>query len=201
MQVRRIFKLLVFAIGLAVILPFATLTWVERRLMTGEGVFTLVSQLLALVPGYPGIVLRAAFCYLSLDQCSWEVHVGFGSIFTHRRVTLGQHASVGAYCVIGHADIGERVMMASRVSIPSGKRQHLDDDGRMSREPRFDRVTVGNDSWVGEGAIILADVGRGCIVSAGAVVTSAMPESCVVGGNPARVLGQVQSARRGGLAN
>ncbi len=79
-------------------------------------------------------------------------------------------------------------MMASRVSVPSGKRQHLDDEGRLASTTRFDTVTIGDGTWVGEGAIIMADVGRQCIVSAGAVVSKEMPDSCLIGGNPARVL-------------
>jgi acetyltransferase-like isoleucine patch superfamily enzyme len=96
---------------------------------------------------------------------------------------------MGAYCVIGHARIGDEVMMASRVSIPSGKRQHLDEAGRLSPgTTRFDTVVVGSRSWVGEGAIIMADVGRACVVSAGAVVGKPVPDGCLVGGNPARVI-------------
>jgi acetyltransferase-like isoleucine patch superfamily enzyme len=95
---------------------------------------------------------------------------------------------MGAYCVIGHADIGPGVRIGSRVSIPSGKRQHLDAAGRLSSSERFDTVAVGEGSWIGEGAILLAKVGYGCIVSAGAVVTTAVPDRSVVGGNPARVL-------------
>jgi acetyltransferase-like isoleucine patch superfamily enzyme len=47
---------------------------------------------------------------------------------------------------------------------------------------------VGEGSGIGEGAILLARVGYGCIVSAGAVVTAPVPDRSVVGGNPARVL-------------
>jgi acetyltransferase-like isoleucine patch superfamily enzyme len=95
---------------------------------------------------------------------------------------------MGAYCVIGHADIGPEVMMGSRVSIPSGKRQHFDDSGQISSATRFDTVRIGRKCWIGEGAIILSDVGSGCIVSAGAVVIKSVPDRCIVGGNPAQVI-------------
>jgi acetyltransferase-like isoleucine patch superfamily enzyme len=95
---------------------------------------------------------------------------------------------MGSYCVIGHARIGEGVMMGSRVSVPSGKRQHFDDAGRVTSDTRYDSVTIGRRTWVGEGAIIMANVSEECIVSAGAVVLQDAPARSIVGGNPARVI-------------
>jgi acetyltransferase-like isoleucine patch superfamily enzyme len=185
---RRWLKGLVFAACFVPVLPLVALAWLEKRLTRGEQLFTGFSQLLALLPSRLGVGLRAAYYFGTLDECSWETNVGFGTIFSHRHARLGARASMGAYCVIGHADIGPGVRIGSRVSIPSGKRQHLDAAGRLSSSERFDTVAVGEGSWIGEGAILLAKVGYGCIVSAGAVVTTAVPDRSVVGGNPARVL-------------
>jgi acetyltransferase-like isoleucine patch superfamily enzyme len=49
-------------------------------------------------------------------------------------------------------------------------------------------VRVGSGSWIGSGAVILADVGRNCVVGAGAVVTKALPDDVVAVGVPARVI-------------
>lgn len=51
-------------------------------------------------------------------------------------------------------------------------------------------VIIGNDVWVGAGAIILSGVNicDGAIVAAGAVVTKDVPAYSIVGGNPARVI-------------
>ena len=185
----RVVKVLAFTVCLALVMPLIAVSWLEKRLSRSEAVFTLFAQLLAPLPGLPGALLRGAYYFGTLRSCSWETHVGFGSIFTHRDATLARHASMGAYCVIGHAQIGEAAMIGSRVSIPSGKRQHLDADGRLSAsEGRFERVAVGPGSWVGEGAIVLASIGARCIVSAGAVVTREMPDDCLIAGNPAQVV-------------
>ena len=85
-------------------------------------------------------------------------------------------------------------MIGSRVSIPSGKRQHLDEQGRLAPVARFEPVAIGAHCWIGEGAIVLADVGGGCIVSAGAVVIDAVPSGKLIGGNPARVIRDVARA-------
>lgn len=79
-------------------------------------------------------------------------------------------------------------MMASRISVPSGKRQHIDEHGQLSSAPIFERVAIGNDCWIGEGVIVLADIGERCIVSAGAVVVKQAPEACLIAGNPAKVV-------------
>lgn len=198
MGLRRFAKAVVFAVSAFLVLPLAAASWIEKRLAAGEVVFTFCAQSLALVPGLPGSWLRAAFYGFTLDDCAWEVHIGFGSHFSHRGAVVGPQASMGSYCVIGHAHIGRRAMIGSRVSIPSGKRQHLDEGGRLSgSEGRFDTVTVGDGCWIGEGAILLADVGAGSIVSAGAVVVQPAPAGSLVGGNPARVLRALDPDQQG----
>ena len=95
---------------------------------------------------------------------------------------------MGAFCVIGSAAIDDEVMIGSRVSIPSGKRQHIDEEGQLTSATRIDRVRIGKKTWIGEGAIILADVGSQCIVSAGTVVIENTPDRQLVAGNPGKVV-------------
>jgi len=188
-----------FALGTAALLvaPLILAARIERRLGASDLLFTLGAELLALGPGSPGVYMRIAYYRFTLEQCAWEAHVGFGSVFVRRAASLGHRASMGRYCVIGDAQIGEGVMIGSRVSVPSGKRQHLDAVGRLSAaEGQFDRVTIGAGCWVGEGAIVMSDIGAGCIVAAGAVVSSAMPARSMVAGNPARAVRAVESVER-----
>ncbi len=190
--VRRGLKASVFTLSLIAVMPLIVLVWLEKRLTRTEAVFGLFGQLLAVVPGFPGRWLRGAYYYGTLDHCSWEIHIGFGSLFIHRGAQVGARASMGAYCVIGHATIGDGAMIGSRVSIPSGKHQHLDELGHLTSVARFECVSVGANAWIGEGAILLANVGRECIVSAGAVVISPASERSLVGGNPARVVKEIR---------
>jgi acetyltransferase-like isoleucine patch superfamily enzyme len=188
MAARTLVKGVIFAGGVLAVSPLIAVARAEQHLSGSEVLFTLCAQLLAPLPGPIGSYLRGAYYFGTLKRCSWETHVGFGSIFTHRGASLGARASMGAYCVIGHADIGEGVMMGSRVSVPSGRRQHFDDDGQLTSASRYETVSIGPGTWVGEGAIIMADVGRVSVVSAGAVVIKAMPDRAIIGGNPAKVI-------------
>jgi acetyltransferase-like isoleucine patch superfamily enzyme len=60
--------------------------------------------------------------------------------------------------------------------------------GRTYRSTR--NTTVGNDVWIGYGAMILggASVGDGAVVAAGSVVFSDVPPYAVVAGNPAKIM-------------
>lgn len=55
---------------------------------------------------------------------------------------------------------------------------------------RTARGTIGNDVWIGHGAIVLAGltIGNGAVIAAGAVVTKDVPPYAVVAGVPARVM-------------
>lgn len=193
MSPRRAIKAVGFAVSAVLVAPAVVLAWIERHATRSEQVFLFFVQLLALVPGLPGVWLRAAWYAGTLEHAHWEIHVGFGSVIAKRGARVGARASVGSYCVLGHADLGEGVMIGSRVSVPSGKRQHFDADGRLSGETgTFDVVRIGAGSWVGEGAIVVADVGAGCVVAAGAVVTHPIPDGSLAAGNPARVIRAVE---------
>ena len=55
----------------------------------------------------------------------------------------------------------------------------------------FFPLQIGNDVWMGEGAIIMpkvTEIGDGAVVAAGAIVSKNVPPYAVVVGNPARVV-------------
>lgn len=54
-------------------------------------------------------------------------------------------------------------------------------------------VIIGNNVWIGDKATILPNVkiGDGVIIGANSVVTKDIPPYCIVGGNPAKIIKQV----------
>jgi acetyltransferase-like isoleucine patch superfamily enzyme len=185
---KQFFKVVMIVICLVLNFPLLLFTWLEKKINGGDGTFVAIGQCLSLLPGKLGSYMRAAYYFANFEKSSWEVHIGFGTYFSHRGASLGRHVAIGAYCIIGTADIGEGVVIASRVSIPSGKHQHLSESGKICAKPKFEKVKIGEKSWIGEGAIILADVGKNSVVSAGTVVIKKISEGCLVGGNPGRIL-------------
>ncbi|WP_246527625.1 DapH/DapD/GlmU-related protein [Pseudarthrobacter albicanus] len=54
-----------------------------------------------------------------------------------------------------------------------------------------DRIEIGRDVWIGASSVVLSGIiiGEGAVVAAGSVVTKDVPAYSIVGGNPARILG------------
>jgi len=192
------------AIAGLVVLPLvggyrlAAALWPARK----DALFQGYSELVSLWPGMSGNYLRRAFYRSTLRRCPAECAIEFGTIFATAEVDIGDHVYIGAYCMIGHATIGDDVLIGSKVDILSGKHQHhfdrLDVPIRL-QGGAYTRVTIGADAWIGNGATILDDVGSQAVVAAGAVVVKRVNARAIVGGNPAAVLGHrgSKTAERG----
>jgi maltose O-acetyltransferase len=69
----------------------------------------------------------------------------------------------------------------------------LDPAERRTRIEAAGPITIGENVWIGGGAIVLAHVtiGDNAVIGAGAVVTRDIPANAVAVGNPARVVRQL----------
>jgi virginiamycin A acetyltransferase len=138
--------------------------------------------------------LRKCYYRLTLRAFPLSSEVGFLSQFTHRGAEVGERVYVGSGTHLGTITIGEGALIGSRVSVLSGKNQHqLGPDGRLTHcaPESLQPLRIGAETWIGEGALIMADVGNRCIVAAGSVVSLPIPDGCLVGGNPARFVRRV----------
>ncbi|HEY1189042.1 MAG TPA: acyltransferase [Gemmata sp.] len=149
------------------------------------------SQLLSLWPGLTGQYLRRAFLQQVLARCHPSACVEFGTFFSQPGAVLDENVYVGPRCILGLVHLERDVLLAANVQIPSGGMTHyFGDPTRPIREQGGERkmVTVGAGAWIGSGAIVLADVGKGTVVAAGSVVTKPLPENVIAGGVPAKVI-------------
>jgi virginiamycin A acetyltransferase len=184
---KKLIKLAVQAISLAMVFPMALLCLFGRV----DALYVLGAQLYALFPGLIGDYLRIAYCRLTLEECSLDSRLQFGSFFAHPQAKIARGVYIGSHCVLGRTHIGERTQIASGVQILSGRRQHdRDAEGQIlgGETGIFETVTIGADCWIGAAAIIMADVGAGTTIGAGSVVTKPVPARSVAVGNPARVI-------------
>jgi virginiamycin A acetyltransferase len=149
------------------------------------------SQAFSLIPGLVGVYLRRAFYRLVLRRCARDCSLGFGTVFSHPTAEIGRGVYVGVYCCLGNITLENDVLLGSHISIMNGGAQHGIDrlDIPIREQPGvWPRITIGRDSWIGDRAVVLADVGKHCVIGAGSVVTKAVPDYAIAVGSPARVV-------------
>jgi virginiamycin A acetyltransferase len=179
------------ALALVAVSPLLLWFSIKRRIMDPDRALQGSSQALALLPGLPGMYIRRAFLSVALERCAPSSVVEFGVTFSQAGARLDDNVYVGSFCNLGLVHLERDVLIASGVHIPSGPETHgstLVNIPIRDQPGRRQLVRVGAGSWVGSGAILLADVGRDCIIGAGAVVTSPIPDRSVAVGVPARVI-------------
>jgi len=188
---RRILKQLLYAASIALVFPLAASERLARKLLARDVWFVTHGEALSLLPGKIGYFLRNGYYRLTLRHCRMGCQLSFGTYFMHSEAELGNAVYMGTRCLVGIATVGDDVLLADHVQILSGGRQHLYSGPAIDlneQGARFIRVRIGKGTWIGSGAIVMADVGEYCIVGAGSVVTKPIPDFSVAAGNPARVI-------------
>jgi acetyltransferase-like isoleucine patch superfamily enzyme len=124
----------------------------------------------------------------------------------------GGQISIGESCFVGPGTrvwsarcirIGNRVLISHNVNVfdslthslsPRARHAHFQAIATTGHPKVIDLaeepVTIGDDAWIGAGAIILkgVSIGNCAIIGAGSVVTHDVPEATIVAGNPARTV-------------
>jgi virginiamycin A acetyltransferase len=170
------------------VLPFILFYWATGR---SENAFQSIMQVACLVPASPGVFVRQALLAWMSAGCGRRVTVHVGTLFSTAQVRIGENVYIGAFCNIGRADIDDDVLFGSNVHVLSGKHQHgyARTDVPISRQQGYKTtVRIGAGSWIGNGAIVMADIGEHSIVGAGSVVVDAIAPWSVAVGSPARVV-------------
>ena len=155
--------------------------------------FYSAGQALSLAPGAAGLLLRRVWYRATLDACGERLAVEFGTVIHKVGSRIGDNCYFGELNRIGLVDIGDNFMSANNVSIMSGRRQHAFDRRDIpvrSQAVAYERIVVGEDVWIGAQATVAADVAAHSIVATGAVVTESFDAWQILGGVPARVLGE-----------
>ena len=103
-------------------------------------------------------------------------------------------AEVGRYCCISRmVDIGGNEHDYTSTTMMPRYRLENKLKGKLKKHPAEEKISIGNDVWIGAGAIVLRKagltVGDGAVIAAGAVVTKSVPAYAIAAGVPAKVIG------------
>jgi acetyltransferase-like isoleucine patch superfamily enzyme len=189
--VRETAKALARLLATVLVTPALVSYAVRRSFMGRDASIEGSTQALALLPGLFGDYLRRAFLMRTLDRCASTASIRFGVLFSQAGARIDDHVYVGPGCHLGLVHLERDVLLASGVHIPSGGATHgIEDlDTPIREQPGAKtRVRIGEGSWIGSASVVLADVGRHCVIGAGSVVTKPIPDFSVAAGVPARVI-------------
>ena len=167
-------------------LPARVAGWIT----VSDDLFATCSQIVSVFPGVLGIYLRRGFYRMTLERSAADVSLEWGTWFSHPNVHIGRTVYIGTHCTIGMCDIADDVLIGSNVDILSGRHQHRSAAPNVLRNAQggdFAKLHIGRNVWIGNSAVVMADVGEGSVIGAGSVVVKPIPPGCVAVGNPAAV--------------
>lgn len=188
---RELLKSLSRAMATVAVIPALISFAIRSRLFGRNSALESSSQMLALIPGAVGDYFRRAFLIQVLAHCDRTATVHYGTLLSQTGSRLDANVYVGPRCHLGLVHLERDVMLAAGVHVPSGPETHGISriDRAISEQPGARTlVRIGEGTWVGSAAVVLADVGRHCVIGAGAVVTHPIPDYSIAVGVPARVI-------------
>ncbi len=118
------------------------------------------------------------------------IHTG-ARFYNPTNIEIGEDSIIGEGAILDGRDkliIGSHVDIATEVMIYNAEHDVRDPNFRTINAP----VTIGDYVFIGPRAIILPGIKimKGAVIGAGAVVTKDVPEYSIVGGVPARQIGE-----------
>ena len=125
------------------------------------------------------------------------------------QVELGEGASVWFGAVVrGDTDritigAGSNIQDASVLHADAGQPLRIGRNGTVGHKAMLHGCTIGDESLIGIGAVVLngAKIGKNCLVGAGALVTEGkeFPDGSMILGSPAKAVRQLTPAQIEGL--
>jgi len=109
---------------------------------------------------------------------------------------VGKNCSVNTNVQFGAASgkliIGDHVLIAPNVVIRAANHGMRKDEPVMHQLHTYGEIMIEDDVWIGANSVITAGVtlGKGTVVGAGSVVTRSTDPYSIVGGVPARKIGE-----------
>jgi maltose O-acetyltransferase len=160
--------------------------WIEENL----------GWLIRNIPGFTGFVIRGFIYRFLFSRLQSFPFIYSGVHFSHSYgIDIGRDFSINTGAHLdgrGRIKIGNNVMIGPYAVIVSSEHQ-FDRTGKSMNtyNHKFDPVIIGDDVWIGSHSVITSGVkiGQGAVIGSGAVVVSDVLDYSIVGGVPAKVIG------------
>lgn len=155
-----------------------------------------IQEILSSMPSWEWVVrLRGRWISRHLAAAGTDIRLARGVIVRYpERVSFGSQVFLNRNTLVtarAPISFGDKVLVGPGVIIDSGG--HRFDDVNL---PVWDQgfesspIVIGDDVWIGAGAIILpgVEIGSSSIVAAGSVVTSSLGSGVLAAGVPAQIV-------------
>ncbi len=137
--------------------------------------------------------LRYLEYYTNKSQKPWDKLLRLWHFMKWRRMNLKYQLYIKPNCVgpglhivhHGYRRIGSVKSIGSNLTILP-----MVLIGKKTPDANTDECTIGNNVYIGAGAVIMnpVNIGDNVIIGAGSVVTKDVPSNCIVAGNPAKII-------------
>ena len=117
--------------------------------------------------------------FFSTKGCNWCIHPN---------TKIGKHCSIANYVMIGPGQHPQKFLSTS--SFQYLPEVYLLEDSTIENYKPYKQCIIGNDVWIGIGAVIQdgVTIGDGAIIAANVIVTKDIPPYAIVGGAPAIII-------------
>jgi acetyltransferase-like isoleucine patch superfamily enzyme len=123
---------------------------------------------------------------------------GLNTYFNDSEIIIGNDCNLNGTMIHSNisVNIGDYCMFGPGTKIVDNDSHRISLDIIERRKPAVRiPISIGNNVWVGMNSLILkgVNIGENSIVAAYSVVTKDVPKNVIVGGNPARIIKQIEN--------
>ena len=107
-MIKKILKNLLNSLFVILNTPLLLMYYLLLPVSRKDELFSGFSQFYSLFPGQFGNYIRRNFYRITMAQCGNNVVIGFGTLFSHQDIEIGDNVYIGPQCNIGLCKIAQK---------------------------------------------------------------------------------------------